>query len=397
VQSKNRNAFNFFAAYILSAFGYEFIFFTMTIYVYDLSKSALNVGIFAALTFFPRLFASFYGIIADRYSRVKVLSWIAGITCLLVISLVFCPNMAWIYLVWALISIFLTFIINVRTALMTEIMAQGKYLRGNSLVLILLNLAKICAPLLAGISVTVLGVKYLFVFTGAIYLFVVPFCARINLPVSRTVKSRGKIMTELIEGLKYIKDSLDLRFLITVAFLWRLFIGLQISLFVVYVKAHLLGGDTEYGMFMTIIGVGSILGSMGGPWLVKRMPYNAAVLWGLSIHYGFFIILGFLHDFHAALFVVFLSYVAFYATLVNLHSLRDQATRVDIRGRVYGSVTAILTPPAIISMLCGGYLANLFGVEKVFIGVGILAIITLWLLNLAKGISGAKATDISCF
>ncbi len=46
------NIATFFSAYILSAFGYEFVFFLMTIYVYDKTHSALNVGVFAALCFF---------------------------------------------------------------------------------------------------------------------------------------------------------------------------------------------------------------------------------------------------------------------------------------------------------------------------------------------------------
>ena len=338
--TERRNTINFFTAYLLSAFGYEFIFFVMTIYVYEVSHSAFKVGIFATLTFFPRLFASFYGIVADRYNRAKVFAGVAAITGVLVIAMVESPSLAWIYLVWLFISVFLTFIMTVRTALMTEIMAQDNYLRGNSLVLISLNLAKICAPLLAGAASNMFSVKSLFFFTGGIYLLVTFFCTRINTSGSIRGQIERKIVADLKAGIKYMLASSDLKFLISVGVLWRLFIGLQISLFVVYVKAHLAGGDADYGMFMTIIGAGSILGSFFGPWLAKRVPYSTLAFWGMSIHYASFIILGLLHNLKLALLVVFLSYVVFYATLVGLHSLRDKSTQVDIRGRVYGSVSA---------------------------------------------------------
>ncbi|HWR31111.1 MAG TPA: hypothetical protein VN631_14890 [Negativicutes bacterium] len=78
---------------------------------------------------------------------------------------------------------------------------------------------------------------------------------------------------------------------------------------------------------------------------------------------------------------------------VGLHSLRDKATQADMRGRVYGSVSAILTPPAIVSMLAGGYLANVFGVENVFVGAGTLALTSFYLLYLARGFRVAKASE----
>lgn len=389
------NTANFLVAYIMSAFGYEFIFFVMTIYVYEVTKNALNIGIFAALTFLPRLFASFYGIIADRYSKARVFAWSASITGLLVLLLVINQNLTWLYLVWSLISVFLTVIINVRTALMTEVMAEDKYLRGNSTVLIALNLAKVCAPLLAGVASTVFGIKSLFYFTGGIYLLVTMFVSRISMPDCVGGQSDRPILAEVKDGLKYMRDSQDLRHLISVSFLWRLFVGLQISLLVVYVKTYLSGSDTDYGIFMTTIGVGSVLGSLAGPWLLKRIQSSAVIFWGMTIHYSCFIILGLTSNFYLALMVIFWGYVVFYTTLVQFHSLRDQNTPAEMRGRVYGSVTAILTPPAIVSMLAGGYMAKVFGVENVFVGAGTLALASFYMLYINRGLQNAKTDRVS--
>lgn len=381
-----RNTNNFIIAYLMSAFGYEFIFFVMTIYVYELSKSAFTVGIFAALTFLPRLFASTYGVAIDRYNRARVLSVAAGVTGALIIMLPLQAATNWIYIMWVLIATFLNVIINVRTALMSEIITQDSYLRGNSIVLTLLNFAKVCAPLLAGIASVKLGIHNLFYLIAAVFFTVVLVAAKIKTQTPVPRDANQSLKAKLKEGLIYLIQQPDLRYLLTVSVLWRLLLGLQVSLFVVYAKAYLGGGDAEYGMLMTSIGIGSILGSMAGPWLVKELGYQRMTVWGPSIHYASFVVLGLLHDYHAALVVAFFSYVVFYATLVSLHSIRDKATRSDIRGRVNGSVTAILTPPAIISMLAGGYLANTFGVEKVFIGTGVLAVISFWQLSMMKGL-----------
>jgi hypothetical protein len=52
---KLHNVIVFCITHLFSAFGYEFIFFIMTVHVYDISKSPLNVGIFTALTHFHEL------------------------------------------------------------------------------------------------------------------------------------------------------------------------------------------------------------------------------------------------------------------------------------------------------------------------------------------------------
>lgn len=393
--ANKRNIVYFLLAYLLSAFGFEFIFFGMTIYVYEVSQSAFEVGIFTALTFLPRLFASFYGIVADQYSRKKVFAWVTAITGCLVTLMVFNSSIIWIDLIWLLISVLLTFVFNVRTALMTEIMSQDNYLRGNSMVLILLNSAKVCSPVLAGAATATFGITSLFYCTGMIYFLSALFCTRIRSTAVSTLKKEQKIMTDLKEALQYMRKNSDVKFLLTIGVLWRLFLGLQVSLFVIYIKSYLSGSDTDYGLFMTVIGIGSILGSLVGPWLVKRAPYSSVIFWGLSLHYASFILLGLLHNFYSALIIVFLGYIVFYATLVGLHSLRDKATQSDMRGRVYGSVTAIMTPPAIVSMLAGGYLASQFGVEKILIGAGLSALVSFYLLYLSNGFSFSRTNEFS--
>jgi hypothetical protein len=64
--------------------------------------------------------------------------------------------------------------------------------------------------------------------------------------------------------------------------------------------------------------------------------------------------------------------------------LRDQATPIDYRGRVYGCITGIPTPAALASFLVGSYLAGVVGVEKVLIGAGGLAFVSLAVLEMKQ-------------
>ena len=82
--------------------------------------------------------------------------------------------------------------------------------------------------------------------------------------------------------------------------------------------------------------------------------------------------------------LVTISFAFFYATIVSTHSLRDQGTPIEYRGRVYGFIIAILTPAALVSFLAGSYLAGIVGVEKVLIGAGGLALVSLAVLQMRQ-------------
>lgn len=373
--SSRQNAANFCIAYLLSAFGYEFILFVMTVHIYNITNSALNVGIFTSVSFVPRLFSPFYGLIADRYNRKTVFALASGIMSILIIVMSLVNSIKYIYIMWFVISICAMVIMNVRTTLRAEIMTKDNHLSGNSIVLIILNTARILAPFLGGFIAVLWNPKSLLYLTSVIYFMTMIVCRFIDVQQMSEAqhKTARTVLSDIKEGVRYITLDNSLSYLAVIGICWRLFLGLQVSLFVVYVKSFLGLGNTAYGLFMASIGFGSIVGSLLGPGIAKKLETSKLIVWGLSAHYLSFAMLGLIHDFQGALGTVFVSFAFFYITLVGLHSIRDRATRVDVRGRVYGSITAILTPAGIVSMLVGGYLAGIYGTEKVLIAAGLLA------------------------
>lgn len=369
----------FFAGYLLSAFGYEFIFFVMTVHVYNLTGSALNMGIFSALSFATRLFSPIYGTMSDRYNRVKLFAVSSAIMGLLIIAIAFLDRVTWIYSIWFVISIFAMVVLNVRTLMMNDIMQRDGNLQANSAVLMILSIARIVAPFAGGLIAAIWAPRMLLFLTGIIYFLATVVIMKIDLEKSnnKEIRSVQGIYHAISEGISYIVKDNSLKFLAFIGIFWRLFLGLQVSLFVVYVKSYFHLGNSAYGIFLTCAGLGGIVGSMIGPFIVKRVEPGKIIIWGMGIHYITFATLGIIDNFSVALAVVLISFMAFYSTVVGMHSIRDHVTKNKIRGRVYGSITAILTPPGIISMLLGGYLADLFMVEKVILAAGLLAFTSL--------------------
>lgn len=381
--SNSRNLILFCITFILSAFGYEFLFFLLTVYIYSLTHKAITVGVFAAISFFPRIFSPLYGLLVDRYELKKVVSFNAGIVGLLIIALGFIKSIYLIYAFWFVASIFLMFLMNARTVLMTEVFPKDNYVWGNSLIFSFLNLAKLLGPLLAGTVILLLDMQILIILSSLVYFLCMMMSWMLQL------KDREKIQVKQIkdiiyfiqEGMEFIWKNPHIKKLAMLAITWRLFLGLQVSLFVVYVTNYLGQTQTQYGFFMSIIALGSLVGSLIGPFIATKVKNDLLMTVGLSLHFLSFVMLGLIKHYSISLVVMFISFAIFYVTVVGIHSLRDKSTQASIRGRVYGSITCLLAPPAMISMLAGGFLTDLYGVEKVLAGSGLAAFLSVLIIG----------------
>jgi MFS family permease len=146
-----RNVVAFCLMLALSAFGYELVFLILTVHVYDLTHRAFSVGVFTAITFLPKMFSPVYGVLVDRYDGRWILAVNAGLVGVLVFALGVAEHVTAIYVLWFVATIFIMFINTARAALMTVIMPAGDYVCGNSVILAILNAARIGAPALAGL------------------------------------------------------------------------------------------------------------------------------------------------------------------------------------------------------------------------------------------------------
>jgi DHA3 family macrolide efflux protein-like MFS transporter len=386
-KKESRNVVIFGLAFLLSAFGYEFMVFVMTVHIYDLTGSAMKVGLFTALTFLPRLFSPYYGSLADRYPRGRIFSAAAMGIALGIFFVAGSSGIAWTYTIWFFISVLLMTIVNVRPAIMAEILPKDNYLHGNAVMLVSLNAARLAAPLIGGVVAMKWNVSLVLHLTAVVYVAaaLLGLVTRLAPPAPGASRATGAVFAHMREGARYVLADRELRYLGTVAFLWRLCLSCQLPLFVVYVKQFLGKGSDGYGIFMTMAGVGSVLGSVLGPRIAGKFDRRRLILWGLAAHYVTFASLGISRSFPVSLALVTISFAFFYATIVSTHSLRDQGTPIEYRGRVYGFIVAILTPAALVSFLAGSYLAGVVGVEKVLIGAGGLALVTLVALQLKQG------------
>lgn len=383
----------FYVAHLLSSLGFEFAFFVMTLHVYGKRGQASDVAIFSTLTFLPRLFAPLLGTLVDRFPQERLfaaaLALGAGLTVLL-------PFTRRELGPWTCIAILAVLFGLVRTTLLTRVAVDRGYLKGNSAMLVSLNAARLGAPVAGAAAAACLTFRASLFWAGTTFLVAALFAGRVKITGTAEAqpRTRERFVPAFLKGFTELWRVDELRFLFLLSLVWRLFLGLQISLFIVFIRRSLGGSDPDYGVFMTCVGLGSVSGSLAGPWLARRVPAPLLVKAGMGLHFAMFIALSRITSLAAALLVATAGFSILYASVVAAHSLRDRIVPEALRGRVFGADTALLSIAGMASMLAGGRLADAHGVNAVFQSAGALSLLSLYALHrLARPLEAGRRTE----
>jgi MFS family permease len=376
----DRTAFG--SAFLLSAFGYEVLFFAMTLRVYDISRKAINVGVFVAITLLPKLLSPAYGSLVDRFGTRKTIAAAASTAALLSLALPALGSLWALYALWLPLSALFMLLGNARTVLMTQVARSGGYVGANSLAFAFLNAARLAAPLLAGFLSRSIGPGGVAAMAGGAYLLCAASAALLSGPEFRgpagaAPKSRARILASYGEGFARILASGELRLLVGVSMIRSFFTGFMQNLLIVIFVGRLGGTDADYGIAMTAAALGSLAGSLCGPVLARAARHRFVAAAGLGAYFASLASLGLIGSLPAAIAILSVGSFALYSAAIVLHAKRDAAAELETRGRVYGANTAIQTLSALTSMLVGGALADRFGAGPVFAASGAAALVAL--------------------
>jgi hypothetical protein len=381
---KDKGAFG--AAFFLSNFGYEVLFFAMTVRVYDISHRAINVGALVAITLLPKLMSPAYGLFVDRVGARRSLAAASVATAALAVCLSAIGRIEALYALWALLSTLFMVSSNARTVLMTRL-AGGGYVGVNAIAFSLMSAARLAAPFGAALLSRSIGAGKLMLLASCVYCL----CAAAALAVSPSKgdgggaesgardgeERRAGIFAQLGEGFSRIRASRELKTLVLVSSIRNFFVGFAPGLLIVVVSSSLGRSSADYGIAAAASALGALAGSLAGPFVAKTLKPGAVACLGLGIHFASFAALGLVSSFPLAVAILVAGGFALYAAAIVLHSRRDAATELGTRGRVYGANTTIQTVPSLLSLVAASLLADRFGIGPVFLGGGLAALAAL--------------------
>ena len=378
--------YSLFIANAISLIGNVFTLIAIPWFVLQTTGSATKTGITGFFNILPVVLAGFLGgTIVDRlgYKRTSIISDLAsGVTTALVPILYFTIGLEF----WQLmILVFLGALLDTpgntaRAALLPELAEQAQISieRVTSLDHVIERGARLVGAPLAGLLIGVMGTANVLWLDAASFL-VSAGIIWILVPVFDTLQKEakaGNYLSELKDGLRFIaRDSLILSIVVMVMltnFLDAIFGGV---LQPVYVK-EVYGNALNLGLLISANGGGAVIGGLIFAAIGHRLPRHATFV-------GAFVLTGFRFWVYALYPPVWVLIVVTLITSIGagplnpiIGAIEFERIPANMRGRVFGAITAGAWIAMPLGMLLGGVLTDRLGTFIMMIGLAITFLIT---------------------
>ena len=266
-----------------------------------------------------------------------------------------------------------------RNAAIPNMVPPGLLLAANSLIQGSTVIAMILGPAIAGAAVE-LWMPSAIIFDSATFIASAVIIAWLHIPETVPTQSHtcegNSVWEDMKVGLNFIRHNRTLTQVFVVTAIATLGIGAIVLLAIPHLKAQLGAGGLEYGMAMSTLGLGSVLGGL----VVNRLSRGhstSTTVGGLLILAGAAIVAFAFAPNYA---VVLISLAAIGLCVVTARGALDtisQAISPDaVRGRVQSAASMLVVAATAVAEGLSAVLGSLLGVQTVFVAAGILTALT---------------------
>ncbi len=359
----------FFVGQTVSNLGGSFTVFALPLLVYELTGSAVNLGLATAANFLPYLlFGLWIGAWADRLDRKRmmIVADVLQAAAVASIPLAFALGVLtvwWVYAVGFLGSTLKIFFDAGQFAAVPSLVGRGEGLvRANGRVQAGYSAAKVLGPLLAGALLAVVPLVELFLVDALSFL---ASALALSLVRGRFDERGGEsgeagprkatVREDVAEGLRYVLSHPVLRNVsIMMALVNLAFVTTQAQL-VLFAKQRLGAADPQVGALYAAGSLGVVALSLSAGPIRRRLPFSKAAL-GALMASGLLIVAFALNTSYPAALVLWALVVGLSVLFnINTTSLRQAVVPDALMGRVV-TVASVLAWSAI---PLGAYLGGL--------------------------------------
>ncbi len=260
--------------------------------ILKLTGSSVDLGIAIALQYLPMLvFGSYGGLIADRYEKRRILYFTqtaAGLWALVLGLLVTTHHVTVtsVYVVAFLLGLVNLFDVPARQAFVQEMVGRDLIANAVSLNSVLMNSGRVVGPGIAAGLIALVGTAACFYTNAASYLAVLLALAMMRkrefLPMKTVQRQSGQLRL----GLKYVRQTPLLRnVILAVAVVGMFAFNFTTTLPLLAHTTFHQRTATQYGILMSAMGVGAII---GGLFIAHRSRPTPKLLAMLSLGFGLF-------------------------------------------------------------------------------------------------------------
>jgi MFS family permease len=374
----------FWTGQTISNLGSSFTQWAVPLLVFQLTHSAVNLGVATAATFIPYLlFGLVIGAWMDRVDRKRAMIALDALNTLVILSVPLVATYGhltvwWIYGVTFIQStVFIAFSAG-EFAAIPSLVETDDLITANGRIQATYSAAQVAGPLLAGLLVSFLPLQWVMAFDAGSFaisaLSLSLIRASFNVPVEEG-KEATTIFHDVAEGLRYVVSHPVLRNISLMMALINFVGATTYAQLVLFAKERLGASTREVGILFAAGSAGVVVTGLLAGRLRKRFSFTALAMTSLMLMGGLIVVFAGMHSFWPA--VPLWAGASGLGILFNINtgSLRQAIVPNHMLSRIL-SIAGVLAWSAIpAGALVGGWVIKASGrVALVYGAIGILTI-----------------------
>ncbi len=374
----------FFSGLFLSQIGIWFQNITISWLILEMTKSPLIMGFVTFINALPLFFLTpLAGVITDKYNKKKLLFTVQillSIQALLITAAAVTGylNLTSIIILGLLLNSIIAIDTPIRQSSFTSLVDDKKDL-SNAIAInsACFNAARLIGPAIAGILLALYGTK---ICLFMCFLLVLPAIILISMlkPNINNIANTEKqsIIKSLKEGLVYVKNDKTIS-LILIFLIFICFFGMTYPVLMpIYTKNTFNANAGLLGFLMAATGFGALFSSFVLASKTSLSGLKNTMLAGIILFGCGFLFLGLSKIPVLSIIFAFFLGAGMTASITGTNTILQQLADDNKRGRLMSLYTICYLGSASISNLLAGTVSEFLGVEKTFILLGLLIVLT---------------------
>src|SRR5690242_7929882 len=382
---RNRSFRQLWLGQVVSQMGDWFDTIALYTIILRLTGSGRDVGLLLVARFVPSfLFGPISGVVADRFSRQRIMIVSDILRARVVLGFLFVrrPDQLWIIYVLTVFQLGLsTFFEPAKTAAIPSIVEDRELVAANAISSVTWSAMLTIGAAVGGFITGWFGTDVAFILDAATYLLSAALIAMIRVP-KRKKRERQKVTLgrllgtkETIEGIKYVKDRPRVLAALLVKPAWGIGGGILTILAVFGERIFPVGKDAAQGIGVLFAARG--IGTAVGPIVARRISgegnrrMQASIGIAFIIAGAFYVAFGSATSFVFALVVLGIAHCGGSILWVFSTVLLQRGVADNFRGRVFAAELALLTLTMAASNYATGELLDRFQISPRLVTIGI--------------------------
>lgn len=263
--------------------------------MYTSSDSAFILGLAVFCGLFPSFaFSILGGVVSDRFNRYRILliTQVVSLIQAIVLTVLVFTGLHEVWMLLTLSAILGTinaFDVPARQAMIYDMVDNKEHLP-NAIALnsSMVNIARLTGPAMAGIVLESFGAQVCFLFNSISFLFVIGSLLQMKLPVYVPKERLKSVLTDLKEGLSYLKSTPEIRKVMLMLAGISLVALPYITLLPIYAKDIFDGDARTFGLLNSFVGLGAVSGALFLASLkpghnLKRVLFRCTLVFGAGL------------------------------------------------------------------------------------------------------------------